>query len=86
LAVRRARELRGHTTPQLQSELSDALRQLYNLRFSYATQQVGDVKQIRNLRKEVARMHTILRERELQEEAPAPPAEQPRRARQGRSK
>ncbi|MFQ6130846.1 MAG: 50S ribosomal protein L29 [Armatimonadota bacterium] len=65
MAVRRGRELREQTTAQLESELSDALRQLYNLRFSYATQQVGDVKQIRNLRKEIARMKTILREREL---------------------
>ena len=71
MAVRRARELREHTTAQLESELSDALRDLYNLRFSYATQQVGDVKQIRNLRKEIARIKTILRERELEAEREA---------------
>jgi large subunit ribosomal protein L29 len=45
--------------------LADAARQLYNLRFTFATQQVGDVKEIRNLRKEIARMRGILREREL---------------------
>jgi len=63
--IRRARTLRENTTPQLIQELADATRQLYNQRFTFATQQVGDVKEIRNLRKELARMMTILREREL---------------------
>ncbi|MFQ5809668.1 MAG: 50S ribosomal protein L29, partial [Armatimonadota bacterium] len=63
--IRRARALRENTTPQLIQELADAARQLYNLRFTFATQQVGDVKEIRNLRKEIARMRGILREREL---------------------
>jgi large subunit ribosomal protein L29 len=63
--IRRARTLREHTTPQLIHELADSARQLYNQRFTFATQQVGDVKEIRNLRKEIARMRTILREREL---------------------
>ncbi len=63
--IRRGRTLRENTTPQLMHELADATRQLYNQRFTFATQQVGDVKEIRNLRKEIARMKTILREREL---------------------
>lgn len=62
--IRRARTLRENTTPQLIQELADATRQLYNQRFTFATQQVGDVKEIRNLRKEIARMRTILRERD----------------------
>ena len=63
--IRRARALRENTTPQLMHELADATRQLYNLRFTFATQQVGDVKEIRNVRKEIARMKSILRAREL---------------------
>lgn len=66
--IRRARTLRENTTPQLIQELADAIRQLYNQRFTFATQQVGDVKEIRNLRKEIARMKTILRKRELEGE------------------
>jgi large subunit ribosomal protein L29 len=68
LAIRRGRELRELTTPQLEHELSEALRLLYNARFTFATQQVGDVKQIANLRREIARIRTILRERQLEAE------------------
>ena len=78
--IRRGRTLRENTTPQLFQELADASRQLYNQRFTFATQQVGDVKEIRNLRKEIARMRTILRQRELAGEdlsqATAPPVEE----------
>jgi large subunit ribosomal protein L29 len=85
MATRRARALREESTPQLLHDLHEGIRNLYNLRFRFATQQVGDVKEMRNARKEIARMKTILRERELAGEdlgraaraepppAPAPP-------------
>ena len=81
MPIRRARALREETTPQLLHDLHEELRNLYNLRFRFATQQVGDVKEIRNSRKEIARMRTILRERELAGEdvgdvVPEAPAEQ----------
>ncbi|MFQ6098767.1 MAG: 50S ribosomal protein L29 [Armatimonadota bacterium] len=80
MAIRRARALRENSTAQLLHDLYEETGNLYNLRFRFATQQVGDVKEIRNSRKEIARMKTILRERELAGEdisdvAAEPPAE-----------
>lgn len=66
----RIEEVRELTTESLQEELENARKELFNLRFQKATQQLSDSNAIRKARRTVARMMTVLRERELIAEAP----------------
>ena len=61
----RIEEVRELTTETLQEELENARKELFNLRFQKATQQLSDSNAIRKARRTVARMMTVLREREL---------------------
>ncbi len=61
----RIEEVRELTTEALQEELENARKELFNLRFQKATQQLSDSNAIRKARRTVARMMTVLREREL---------------------
>ena len=45
--------------------MEDAHRALMNVRFRVATRQLADVSQIQKSRRDVARVRTVLREREL---------------------
>ena len=66
----RIEEVRELTTEALQEELENARKELFNLRFQKATQQLSDSNAIRKTRRTVARMMTVLRERELIAETP----------------
>ena len=57
--------LRSLPGAELQSELNESLRALFNLRFQSATRQLADVSQVRRTRRRVARIRTLLREREI---------------------
>jgi large subunit ribosomal protein L29 len=59
------RELRNMTEQQLREELEDSYKELMNLRFRAATNQLTDSNQPRKTRKNIARILTALREREL---------------------
>jgi len=48
---------------ELRKELEDARKELFNLRFRFATRQLADVSQIRKVRKKIARLHTVLGQR-----------------------
>ena len=58
-------DLRGLSDPDLAEELENTQRALMNLRFRSATMQLSDVHAIRKARKRIARINTIMREREL---------------------
>lgn len=58
-------DLRGLSDPDLDEELENTQRALMNLRFRSATMQLSDVHAIRKARKRIARINTIMREREL---------------------
>ena len=58
-------DLRGLSDPDLAEELDSTQRALMNLRFRTATMQLSDVHAIRKSRKRIARINTIMREREL---------------------
>lgn len=58
-------DLRAMSDPDLRNELEQARRALFNLRFQAATRQLADVSQVRGSRHRVARIKTLLREREL---------------------
>ena len=57
-------EVRALTTESLREELEKGYRELFNLRFQKATRQLADSTSIPKTRKRVARIQTVLRERE----------------------
>lgn len=58
-------ELDGMTSELLVAELKKAKNELFNLRFSSATGQLEDHGRLKMVRRDIARIYTILREREL---------------------
>ena len=58
-------DLRGLNDVDLSEDLEATHRELMNLRFQSATMQLSDVNAIRKSRKRLARIKTIIREREL---------------------
>lgn len=58
-------KLRQMTNTELADRLKDRKEELFNLRFRMATGNLEDVSSIREVRKEIARIHTVVREREL---------------------
>jgi large subunit ribosomal protein L29 len=58
-------ELDGMTSELLLAELKKAKNELFNLRFSSATGQLEDHGRLKTVRRDIARIYTILREREL---------------------
>ena len=58
-------DLRGLSDPDLTEELDNTQRALMNLRFRSATMQLSDVHAIRKARRRIARINTIMKEREL---------------------
>lgn len=67
----KARDLRKYDTSTLIRMLAEARREYFNLRFQQATRQLDNPARIKQVRKRIARILTILRERELAEEAVA---------------
>lgn len=61
------REIRAMTDQQLQEELEKSNREMMNLRFRAATNQLTNSNLPRSLRKTIARLRTAMRERELVE-------------------
>ena len=61
----RARELRELSDEELVRRLADSRENLFNLRFQMATGQLANNRRLRVVRQEIARVYTILREREL---------------------
>ncbi len=58
-------ELRALSTEDLQAKLKDAKEELFNLRFQAATGQLESHGRLTAVRKEIARIYTVVREREL---------------------
>lgn len=61
----KAKELQDLTDGELQEKLSGFKEELFNLRFQMATRQLDNPMRIREVRKSIARIKTILRQREL---------------------
>jgi large subunit ribosomal protein L29 len=58
-------ELRGLEDSELVSQLLEAKQELFNLRFQAATGQLESHGRLRAVRKDIARIYTVMREREL---------------------
>jgi large subunit ribosomal protein L29 len=60
-----AGQLRSSSAEELSSKLAEAKEELFNLRFQGATGQLESHGRLRAVRKEIARIYTVMREREL---------------------
>ncbi len=60
-----AKELRSLTDVELTQKLHEAHQELFNLRFRLATKQLDNTSRVSVVRHEIARVKTIMREREL---------------------
>lgn len=59
------REVRGMMTEDIRRKMDETYEELFNLRFQYVMGQLEDHNRLTALRRDIARMKTILREREL---------------------
>jgi large subunit ribosomal protein L29 len=60
-----AAELRELTNEELVLRVREAKEELFNLRFQMATGQLDNNRRLRTVRHDIARIYTIMREREL---------------------
>jgi large subunit ribosomal protein L29 len=60
-----ASDLRMSSSEELENKLAEAKIELFNLRFQAATGQLESHGRLREIRKEIARIYTVMREREL---------------------
>jgi large subunit ribosomal protein L29 len=58
-------EMRALGTPEIEAKLDDAQEELFKLRFQFQTGQLTDYSRLRTMRRTIARLKTVLREREL---------------------
>jgi large subunit ribosomal protein L29 len=60
-----ALELRGLLDDELVTKLREAKEELFNLRFQSATGQLDNNKRLQTVKHDIARIYTVMREREL---------------------
>ena len=65
----RASELRESSIDELQAKLKDLKEELFNLRFQLAINQLDNPTRIKAVKKDIARVSTVIREIELAEKA-----------------
>jgi large subunit ribosomal protein L29 len=56
-------ELRAKSGDELRKELNDLLRAQFGLRMQHATQQLTNTSQMRKVRRDIARVRTVLKEK-----------------------
>jgi large subunit ribosomal protein L29 len=61
----KASKLQEMTNEELMGKLKDLKQELFNLRFQNATGQLGNVMVVNSTKRDIARVKTVLREREL---------------------
>lgn len=60
-----AKEIRDNTLPELNEQLGKLKEELFNLRFQHAINQLDNPMRIVAVKKDIARVQTIIREKEL---------------------
>jgi large subunit ribosomal protein L29 len=65
MAIQTATDLRGLLDDELVTRLREAKEELFNLRFQSATGQLDNNQRLRTVKKDIARIYTVMREREL---------------------
>jgi large subunit ribosomal protein L29 len=66
MPIRHAQDFRVMTDAELATELGNYHQELFNLRFQIATRKLKNHQRVRQVRREIARVLTVARERELQ--------------------
>jgi large subunit ribosomal protein L29 len=61
----RAQELRQSNDEDLLVQLRESKEELFNLRFQVATGQLDNNRRLQTVRRDIARIYTVMREREL---------------------
>ena len=61
----KASEMRDKTQAELQKELSELKSELFKLRFQLVTNQLENPMKLKDVKKAIARVKTIIREREI---------------------
>lgn len=61
----KASELRGKEGEALGKELTDLLKAQFGLRMQIATQQLSNTSQLKKVRRDIARVHTVIHEKAL---------------------
>lgn len=61
----KASDVRTKTADELKQELLDLKKEQFNLRFQGATQQLDNTARVRQVRRDIARVKTILREKSV---------------------
>ena len=65
MADNRTNEMRELADSELVSKLAEAKEELFNLRFQVATGQLDNNRRLQTVRRDIARIYTVMREREL---------------------
>ena len=65
MAKLKAAEIRDLSVEEINQKLAETKEELFNLRFQNATGQLDNYKRLRDLKRDVARIKTVLRAREL---------------------
>ena len=60
-------DIKNMTTQELSSKLNELKNELFNLRFSHATGNLANPMQLHSVKKDIARIKTVLRVREIAE-------------------
>ncbi|WP_428701029.1 50S ribosomal protein L29 [Staphylococcus coagulans] len=63
----KAKEIRNLTTSEIEEQIKSSKEELFNLRFQLATGQLEETARIKTVRKTIARLKTVARERELEQ-------------------
>jgi large subunit ribosomal protein L29 len=58
----KANELRAKSGDELQKELSELLKAQFGLRMQHATQQLTNTSQIKKVRRDIARVRTVIKQ------------------------
>ena len=66
MAKLKVAEIRELSRDEIQSKLEETKEELFNLRFQNATGQLDNYKRLKELRRDVARIKTILRQQEIE--------------------
>lgn len=61
----KAKEIRSLSAEQLQDKLAELKKDLFNLRLQHATNQLDNVNKITEVKRDIARVNTVLRELQL---------------------
>ncbi len=62
----KAIDLRELNTPELEERLEESKEELFNLRFQLATNQLDNTARLTEVRRDIARIATVIREQELE--------------------